>query len=112
VLSSAALKFSGLFLAYVTAIHLVDGPWRRWKKGREGDALDPWTLSHVASGFIANRMGVGEGEFMALGVVNEVAELWIRENRPDLLWGEPESPGNVAADIAANWLGYKLGGLT
>jgi hypothetical protein len=55
-------------------------------------------------------MGLSRREFVALGRLNEVAEFVIRKTRPDLLWGSPESFGNVVGDLVANRIGYELGG--
>lgn len=101
-------KFVALYGAYVAGLHLIDGPWRSWKRGHEGQPVDPWTASHVVWGMIANRMGVPLEQFMALGTINEAVEVGVRAVRPDLLWGTPESPANVITDMAANWAGWEL----
>lgn len=106
------VPFALLYGAYVVTLHAVDGPWRQWKVGREGRAIDPWTGQHVMWGAIAQRMGVSQGALFALGVVNEGIELATRTYRPDLLWGTPESPANVAVDLgsaaAGWWMASKL----
>lgn len=104
---SATARFVALYGAYVAALHLVDGPWRNWKRGRP--SADPWTVTHVAWGVVARRMGLGRAEFLTLGALNELTEWGVRAFRPDLLWGSPESPANVALDMAANWAGWELG---
>ena len=80
------------YSAYVVGLHVVDGPWRSWKKGRAGKAVDPWTLQHVLWGVIAERMRVGREQILLLSAVNEVVELGVRTFRPDMLWGTPETP--------------------
>ena len=105
---SPTAKFIGLYAAWVVGLHLVDGPWRHWKQGREGRPVDPWTLTHLAWGAIGQRMGVSRNQLVALGTVNEFVELGVRTFRPDLLWGTPESPANVIVDVAANWTGWEL----
>ena len=70
--------------------------------------VDSWTWTHVAFGALAHRMGLSLGEITALGAANEVGEAWIRSNRPDWLWGEPERLGNIAADTVANPVGWLL----
>lgn len=104
-------KFLALYSSYVVALHLVPGPWRSWKVGRAGrlGPVDLWSLTHVVWGVIAVRLGLNQADFMKLGAVNELVEAGIRATRPDLLWGSPETLPNVAADLAANWLGFKLG---
>jgi hypothetical protein len=101
-------KYVGAYAAYVAFLHAVDGPWRHWKRGRSGQALDPWTLQHVLWGAIAERMGVDRDQLMALSTVNEAVEAGVRTFRPDLLWGTPESPANVIMDLVANWAGWEL----
>lgn len=100
-------KFLALYSGYVAALHTFDGPWREWK--RDGDTVDNWTWTHVAWGMIARRMGLGRGEFMVLGALNEVVELGVRTWRPDLLWGTPESTANVVVDLASNLVGWEAG---
>lgn len=99
------LRFLAAYASYVWFLHNVDGPWRHWSRG---GMLDGWTATHVAWGAIANRMDVSLSSFMLLGLGNEAIEAWSRQNRPDLLWGEPESLSNVAADIVANFVGWKI----
>jgi len=108
---SVLFKYVALYGAYVVALHVVPGPWKNWKKGREGKALDPWTLQHVLWGALGQRMGLTATEVLYLGTVNEIAEAGIRTLRPDLLWGTPESPSNVLADLVATWAGWGLGKL-
>ena len=103
---SNTAKFSALFLAYVTVLHTIDGPWRSWTQKRPGAAIDAWSLTHVAWGAIANRMDISFSDWMAMGALNEAVEAWIRQNRPDLLWGDPETGLNVAADLVANAAGW------
>ena len=100
--------FIGFYGGYVLFLHLVDGPWKQWKLGREGQAVDPWTATHIAWGAIGQRFGLTVKEVMVLSTVNEALEYEIRRSRPELLWGEPESPANVLVDIAATWAGYAL----
>lgn len=104
-------SFVATYAAYVLFLHAVDGPWRRWKKGRQRPAVDPWTLQHLGWGAIARAWGLTREEFFALGLANEAVELATRIARPDLLWGSPESLPNVAVDIAANAAGFELAGL-
>lgn len=98
-------RFVGLYAAYVASLHAFDGPWKRWPKGR---AVDPWTLTHVAWGAVAHRMGLSRSQIMVLGIVNEIGEALVRRHRPDLLWGTPEGPYNTLVDLAANVVGYEL----
>ncbi len=101
-------RYVALYGAYVAALHALDGPWRRWKFGWEGRAVDPWTLQHLLWGAIAQRVGVGPGQLALLGLANEAVEAGVRHYRPDLLWGTPETPLNVAADLVANQAGWEL----
>ena len=103
------IKFAALYGAYVIFLHVVDGPWKHWKEGREGQVLDPWTGQHVLWGAIGSYMGLGSGEVLILGTVNEVVEYGVRKFRPDLLWGTPETAGNMFADLAATWVGWQIG---
>ncbi len=96
-----------LYGAYVAALHLIPGPWHAWKRGYELRAVDPWTGQHLLWGAIAQRMGVSAGQLMVLGVLNEAAELLIRRYRPQWLWGQPDVPLNLAADLAANLVGWQ-----
>lgn len=98
-------RFLTAYGAYVAALHTVPGPWQHWKRGQYVDA---WTLTHVAWSMIGRRMGVPLPTMMALSVANEVGEAWIRRNRPQWLWAEPESPTNIVTDIVANYVGYHL----
>lgn len=97
--------FVAAYGAYVAAVHLIDGPWKRWSKGA---MVDPWTLTHVGWSMLARRMGVPLPTLMTLAVANEGIEWGVREMRPDLLWGSPESFANAATDVLANYLGYHL----
>lgn len=90
---------------YVLTLHLVVGPWRSWSRG---EALDNWTLTHVAWGAIAKRMGLSARELLVLSLLNEGVEWWLRRNRPDLLWGEPETLLNVALDLGATGVGWAV----
>lgn len=103
------LKYSALYLGYVAFLHTVDGPWRHWKDGREGAVFDPWTLQHVLWGVLGQRMGLGPAQILTLSTLNEAAEYYVRTCCPDLLWGTPETPHNVAMDVIANMIGWKLG---
>lgn len=100
------------YAAYVAALHVVPGPWRQWKRDHAGSAIDPWTWTHLVWGLIAERMGISRRDFSIMGVTNEVVELGVRKARPDLLWGSPETAGNVIVDLAANALGWELGRMT
>ncbi|GAF77878.1 unnamed protein product, partial [marine sediment metagenome] len=71
--------------------------------------LDAYTVAHVVAGVAAQRMSVTEAEMIGLGVANELVEISVRAARPDLAWGAYESPANRAADVAANWVGWKAG---
>ena len=100
-------RFIALYAGYVAALHLVDGPWRRWEKG---EVVDAWTLTHVAWGVLARRLGLSSTDLLVLELVNELGEAWVRENRPDLLFGSPEAPLNIATDFASTYIGWRLGG--
>lgn len=103
---SPTTKYLLAYAGYVATVHLVDGPWRHWSTG---SAVDGWTATHVAWGILAKKMGVPLGTFMALGALNEAGEALLRRSRPDLLWGSPETSANVAVDLAANYVGWRLG---
>jgi hypothetical protein len=92
----------------VLFLHAVDGPWRHWKENRESHLFDPWSLTHVAWGAIGAHMGLSAREVMVLSTINEAAEWGVRASRPDLLWGTPESSGNVLVDLVATWGGWAL----
>lgn len=102
--------FAASFLAYVAFLHWADGPWKRWKQGREPAVLDPWSWTHLAWGYAARRQGVGFGELLVLGLANEAVEAWASRHRPDLLWGESDVPLNSVADVALNQAGWLLAG--
>ena len=97
--------FLAIYAAWVVLVNTTPGPWRSWNRGAR---IDTWTGTHVAFGVLAQRMGLSLAQITALGAINEVGEAWIRAHRPDLLWGEPESPPNIAVDIAANAAGWLL----
>lgn len=94
------------FLGVGVLVNKTPGPWKTWDKGT---VVDNWTWAHLAWGWIAKKMGVTFEELLALGVINELGEAWIRNNRPEWTYGGPESGLNIAADIAANQVGWKLG---
>jgi hypothetical protein len=100
------VTYSLSYAAYVAFMHGVHGPWRKWKVGYEGRAVDPWTLQHVLWGFLAQRWGLTQKQLLVLGAANELVEYWARVKRPDLLWGTPETVSNVAADLGAAAMGY------
>lgn len=102
------LKYAGSYALYVAFLHAVDGPWRDWKEGREGQAVDPWTGQHVLWGALGSYMGLGPGQVLVLSTINELVEWGVRTYRPDLLWGSPESPQNVFMDLVATLAGWKL----
>jgi hypothetical protein len=104
----ALLKYSAAYAGYVVFLHAVDGPWRHWKEGREGKALDPWTGQHVLWGALGAYMGLSPRQVLILSSVNELVEYGVRSLRPDLLWGSPESPQNVFMDLAATLAGWKI----
>ena len=97
------IRYVLLYGAVVTGMHLVDGPWKKWTKGK---AIDPWTWTHVAWGSAGKIMGLTATEMFLLASANEVIEFGFRKTRPDLLWGTPESAANVTLDVAANMAGY------
>lgn len=107
-ISPALLKYTAAYAAYVAFLHAVPGPWRHWKDGREGKALDPWTGQHVLWGALGAAMGLKPTQVLVLSTINELAEWGLRTYRPDLLWGSPESPQNVFMDLAATLAGWKL----
>lgn len=97
------VTFSAAYAAYVWLLHNVDGPWRRWKKG---DAIDMWTFTHVLWGVIGKRWGLTANEMVVLSVLNEAGEAWVRANRPDLLFGSPESNANVIVDVGVTMAAF------
>jgi len=98
-------KFILSYLAVVGGMHVIEGPWRHWTKGK---VIDMWTLTHVVWSMIARSMGVSLEDLMKLAALNEGAEFFIRRYRPDMLWGTAEDAANVAADLAANYVGYQI----
>ena len=100
------LSFVAAYGAYFAFLHVVDGPWRHWKK--TPGVYDNWTLTHLAWAALAKRWGITFNELMTLTVVNEGLEYALRQTRPDLLFGTEESWGNVARDVAYTALAYKL----
>jgi hypothetical protein len=92
------------YAGYALAVNVVPGPWQSWR--REGGSVDGWTATHLFWGALSRRYGINLKVLMLLGVLNEVAEAAIRETRPELLWGAPEDPRNVAVDIMANAAGW------
>ncbi len=111
---SPLLRYVGLYGAYVLFLHTIPGPWHTWKEGREGKAIDPWTVSHVAWGLLGQRLGLTASKVTLLGSVNELVEHGVSAYRSDLLWGQPDVPANTAMDMVAllaGWgVGYLLGG--
>ena len=97
-----------LYGGYVFFLHAVDGPWRHWKDGREGQAVDPWTVQHVLWGALGSYMGLAPTQVLLLSSLNEMAEAWVRKTHPDALWGSPESTHNVFMDLVATLAGWKL----
>jgi hypothetical protein len=97
------LKFVARYGAYVAFLHMVRGPWQQWPKG---ESFDKWTWTHVVWGVIAKRMGVTAAELAVLSVANEGAEALVRANRPDLLFGSPEGPTNMLADVAVTMAAF------
>lgn len=53
-------------------------------------------------------MGLHPTKILILSSINELVEAQVRKQRPDLLWGTPESPNNVFMDIVATLAGWKL----
>lgn len=98
-------RFITAYVAYVAAMNLLPGPWRDWPKGRY---VDPWTVTHIAWGMVAKRMGIDLSTLIGLTVLNELGEAWLRANRPDLVWGSPETSENVIVDVAATVAGWKV----
>jgi len=66
---------------------------------------------HLVFGFVAHRVGLTLTETTAMGLVNEVAEGWIRTNRPGAPFGGPESGRNIGVDLGANTAGWVLASL-
>lgn len=93
-----------LYAGYVALLHIIPGPWRHWSRGK---IFDEWMLTHLAGGVVAQYLGVSYKDYLILSVGNEAVEAGIRKYRPDLLWGEPESFGNVIGDLATGFLGYE-----
>lgn len=98
-------KFVALYLAYVAALHYVDGPWKGWKKGA---VVDNWTYTHIVWGMIAKKMGLTLDELFLLEVINELGEGIVRETRPDLTFGSPESWSNIGMDFVSTNVGWHL----
>ena len=101
----AVVRFVGAYFAVAVFMNVVPGPRQRWDKGQ---VIDKYTWAHVAWGAIAERMGVTAEQLLALSVCNEVGEAVIRRNWPQLTWGAPETPANIALDIGANMAGWEL----
>lgn len=66
---------------------------------RNIDAVDWWTLSHFAAGFVARKAGFTRNELIALVIIYELLE---RSN-------PPESFLNRVVDGLANVAGWELG---
>ena len=93
-----------LYGASVAFANVVDGPWRRWS--REAKNFNGWTAMHLLWGGIAYKFDLSLNQTLALSVLNEAVELWLRKNHPVAMWGDPESKLNVAIDVAANAGGW------
>jgi hypothetical protein len=83
----------------------MEGPWQRWSKGEH---VDRWTYTHVLWGIVAKRMGVTATELLSLSVANEAVEAWIRQNKPAMLFGSPEQPGNIVVDVVVTMAAFHL----
>jgi hypothetical protein len=94
------------YAAYVGALHVIDGPWKKWEKGT---SVDMWTATHVAWGYIGAQMHQSAKQQLGLALINEGIEAVIRRLRPDLTWGTPEIKSNVPMDVLANMAGWYLG---
>ena len=106
------LKFSALFGSYVLVLHAFDGPWRNWTKKGENSTFDTWTLTHFVWGGIAREFDIDLKTLNMLGVGNEIAEYSLRKIKFMGLWGEPETPTNMAVDLIAAAAGWKTWDLT
>lgn len=93
-----------LYAGYVALLHVVPGPWRQWSRGK---IIDEWMATHALLGIAAQYLGVSYKDYAILAVGNEALEAVIRKYRQDLLWGEPESFGNVIGDLVAGFAGYE-----
>jgi len=100
------IKFSGLYLAYVLAIHAIPGPWRGWTS--HGATFDAWTLTHLAWGQIAKQYKLSLTTLLLLSILNEGAEAYLRHIKFLGIWGDPETPANVVVDLASTSLGWAL----
>ena len=99
------LSYSAAYGATVAMLHLVDGPWKRWPKGQ---LIDNWTYTHIAWGVLAKIWGLSLEQITALTVINELGEAWVRKNRPNLLFGSPESAPNIGMDISTTLVAFRL----
>lgn len=74
-------------------------------------AVDWWTLAHVATGFVAARVGVPFGWYFLLSVGFEAIEHQMESPSGSPVFGtkRPESRINVATDLVSGVAGYWLG---
>ena len=96
-------KYLLLYGASVGLANVFDGPWRRWSSKAN---FNGWTSMHVLWGGIAYKFKLSLNQTIALSVLNEAVELWLRKNHPVAMWGDPESNLNIAIDVSANIGGW------
>jgi len=99
-------QFCGLYLLYVLGVHIVPGPWQKWTS--HGRALDPWTLTHLMWGYLGKYYGIPLPILLALSLGNEGVEAYLRYIKFLGIWGDPETPKNIAMDLSATSLGWLL----
>ena len=84
----------------------------RSKREQNRAAIDPWTAVHLAAGLAAGLVDLPLGRAVVLAggyeVVEQVVERRGYGQRFFATYG-PESPANVALDLAAFVLGHRLG---
>lgn len=75
--------------------------------------LDAWTVTHVATGYTAAKLGLSLGWYFGLSVAYELIEHQMETPDGSKIFGtkRPESLINVLADLGSGVAGYKLGEL-
>jgi len=73
--------------------------------------VDAWTLNHVATGYVAAKLGLSWSTYLALALGYEAFEHWMESPGGHPWFGtkRPESALNVTGDIVFGVLGYEVG---
>ncbi len=78
---------------------------------RNVSAVDAWTFSHVAVGYVAAKLDISLKTYLGLAVVYELVEYSMETPHGSKFFGtkRPESGINMVVDVAAGAAGHWLG---